>query len=319
MGLYEWIHDPAAEIRASDLLPDDQPPKPWPPVRRWRFNAGLRALVFFGVFVAVTLVAGVVMGAVVGAGDGVDGDPGGGVDGLLARVPWTAIMAVELVAAVVAYAVLAWGMEGRRRPVELAWPRAVDALKGAAVGFLAISLAVGVLALLGSYRIEGFNSGYSPWADLFGAGLVAAVAEEIMFRGVMFRLLEGTFGSAWAIVADCLVFGLVHVGNSGGTLLGGIGVAVESLAVPALYLATRSLWWAMGLHFAWNVAQGPIWGSVVSGSGAASSMVTARWTGPEWLTGGAFGIEASVVTMALFGGFGAWLLWRARKQGLFVL
>jgi membrane protease YdiL (CAAX protease family) len=318
--LYAWIYDPVSRPRAADLLPHDQPFKPWPPVRRWRFNAGLRALAFWGLFGGAMLAAGMVVVMAVLAGGGVDllaGSQAAAQD-LVEGMPLIAMVAAELVAAVAAYAVLARGMERRRRPLELAWRRAGGAWRGAALGFAAIGLVVGVLALLGCYRVVGFNAAYSPWADLFTLGLTAGVAEELMFRGAVFRLLEDTFGSAWAIAADCLVFGLIHLGNADATWLGGFGIAVESLVFPGVYMATRSLWWTMGLHFAWNVAQGPVFGSVVSGSGAANSWLVAQWTGPEWLTGGAFGIEASVVSMALLGGFGAWLVWRVHRSGNFV-
>jgi membrane protease YdiL (CAAX protease family) len=318
VSLYRLIRDPAADLRPADLLPADQPLKPWPPLRRWRFNAGLRALVFWGLMLGVVMTAGTVVVITALASGVLDGLDGSATQSDLAEqlvdgVSMNWLMAIELVAAIVAYLVLTAGMEGRGWPMELSWRRIGGALKGMALGIVAISLVVGLLAAAGCYRIEGFNWDYSPWRALFTVGLVAGVAEELMFRGALFRLLEDTFGSLAAIIASSAVFGLIHIGNPDGTLLGGVGIAIEALIFPAIYMATRSLWWLMGLHFAWNVAQGPIWGSVVSGTGQVESWVVAEWSGPEWLTGGAFGIEASVVAMAVLGVFSLWLL--ARVHG----
>ena len=71
----------------------------------------------------------------------------------------------------------------------------------------------------------------------------------------------------------------------------------------------------MGIHFAGNVTQAGIFGSAVSGNGTESGILRSTITGPDWLTGGAFGIEASIVTIALGLVVGVLLLWRAYKRG----
>ncbi|MHB1009468.1 MAG: hypothetical protein ACYC1E_09615 [Propionibacteriaceae bacterium] len=94
-------------------------------------------------------------------------------------------------------------------------------------------------------------------------------------------------------------------------------VALEAgLLFAALYAVTRSLWWTIGLHFAWNMVQGSVYG--VSGSGSASGWLRTQVTGPAWLTGGSFGIEASVLTVVLLTAVGVWLLVVIRRRSLAV-
>ncbi|MDR2379787.1 MAG: CPBP family intramembrane metalloprotease [Bifidobacteriaceae bacterium] len=323
MSLYNWIYDPVSRLRPGDLLGVDQPYKPWPPRYRWRFNAGLRALVFWGTLFAIMVAGSLIFVLAALAGGALAGaqgasDPNEALAPVMDEISYSGLALTELLGAIVAYVVMTCAMEKRGWPVELGWRRLAGLAQGALVGFIAMSLIIGLLALAGSYRIIGFNGSYSPWNDLLMVGVTAGVAEELMFRGAMFRLLEDTFGSWVAIIGSCLVFGLIHVANPDGTLVGGMGIAIESLVFPALYMATRSLWWVIGLHFAWNMTQGPIWGSVVSGMGEPSSMLVTSWSGPEWLTGGLFGIEGSVVTMVVLGAFGVWLLGRVHRSGNFV-
>jgi hypothetical protein len=87
--------------------------------------------------------------------------------------------------------------------------------------------------------------------------------------------------------------------------------------LAAAYLLTGRLWLSMGIHFAWNLTQGSIFDAAVSGQ-SATGLLRSTLQGPELLTGGAFGAEASVVAMAVCGLFGAYLVWRAWRAGKFV-
>lgn len=294
--------DHPARPRGLDLLTDDHPLRPFPPLHRWRFAAWLRLLVF----VVVALVAMVGIGL-----------------GLLAAIPaprwaaWWMDPVAELAAAIVAFVVLL--LLERRRPVELAPRRLAGLAGGLALGAVLLSAVIGVLFVLGSYRIVGANPGYDVWPALLSAGITAAVAEEIAFRAVLFRLFEEVVGTWGALGVSALLFGAAHLSNPDATLWGAIAIALEAgVLFAALYAVTRSLWWTIGLHFSWNMMQGPVFGSVVSGSGAASGWFQAQFTGPEWLTGGEFGIEASVVSVALLTLVGAALMHVIFRQSLAV-
>jgi membrane protease YdiL (CAAX protease family) len=86
----------------------------------------------------------------------------------------------------------------------------------------------------------------------------------------------------------------------------------------AAYVLTRRLWLPIGIHAAWNFTQGGIFSVAVSG-GKTTGLLEATLTGPEWLTGGAFGAEASVVAMVLCTALGVWLLVLAARHGRFIV
>jgi membrane protease YdiL (CAAX protease family) len=187
------------------------------------------------------------------------------------------------------------------------------------VGILAaavlMSVVVALVALLGGYRIAGWGEMRS-WAELLLlAGVQAAVVEEVVFRGVIFRFLEDFAGSWLAMAATSALFGLAHLGNANATAFSALAIAVEAgVLLSAAYMYTRSLWLPIGLHFGWNVTEGFIWDVPVSG-GQVDGVVDAHAQGPALISGGAFGVEASVVALVVAGGVGAWLAWRAAKAG----
>ncbi len=282
-----------ARPRVIDHLTADHPLRPFPPVHRWRFAVWLRFLVF----VSVALGGGFVVGGTLIVG----------LSSSSGRTPFWVFSVTELVATIVAFFALLW-LEARR-PVELA-PRRIAGLAGGLVlGAVLLMAVIGVLFALGSYRIVGTNPGYDVWPALLSAGITAAIAEEILFRAVLFRLFEEVLGTWGALAASAIIFGMAHLSNPDATLWGAIAIALEAgVLFAALYAVTRSLWWTIGLHFSWNMLQGPVFGSAVSGSGVATGWFQAQFSGPDWLTGGEFGIEASVVSVALLTLVGAGLM-----------
>lgn len=311
--LTERVLGAPTPLRALDLLPPDQPLKPFPPVRRWRYNAGVRALVFAVVFVLVTLLLALATGAALALAVG---DPQRS-NALLQRYA----MVLAIPASLVAYGVLGRWWEGRRPVHELALRRAPAGLAvGLGLGAVFMLGSVGLLALLGAYRVHGFDPTYDPWPALISAGFVAGIVEEILFRGILYRLLEDTFGTWAAVGLSGLAFGVAHITNPHATWQGALGIALEAgLLFAALYAFTRSLWVVIGVHFAWNVVQGPVLGIVVSGSSSqGSGFIRSTLTGPEWLSGGGFGAEASLVTIAALTAVAIWLLVEIHRRGLVV-
>jgi membrane protease YdiL (CAAX protease family) len=188
----------------------------------------------------------------------------------------------------------------RRALVELA-PRSLlpQGLLGALGGLLLFSAVVAVLWLAGSYHVSAIQP-HAPWLGaLLVVGLGAGIGEEIVFRGVLFRIVEEGLGTWWALGISALLFGAIHLANPGATLWSSVAIAIEAgLLFGMVYHMTRSLAACMGLHAAWNFAQGTIFGIPVSGTPAGGWLVSTR-SGPDWLSGGAFGAEASVVALAL--------------------
>ncbi len=220
-------------------------------------------------------------------------------------------------AAAAGYALLVRWLE-RRPVVELARPAALPGLRrGALIGSALFTVTIGVIGLFGGYRVSGFGSVFGSLAIL---GTMAAVAtvEELLFRGVVFRLVEEFVGTHGALVASGLLFGLLHLVNPGATLWGALAIAVEAgLMLGAVYAATRSLWPVIGIHLGWNFAEAGIFGATVSGADhGPAGLLTATLPGPAALTGGSFGPEASVLAIVVCAVPTVLFLRTARRRGL---
>lgn len=169
---------------------------------------------------------------------------------------------------------------------------------GLGLGALMFSLVVLELTLGGHYHVTGVH-----WSwDLAIAVLLAAagaVLEEALFRGVVFRLIEEWAGSWIALAFSAILFGAAHAFNPGATWISTVAIALEAgVLLGAAFVVTKNLWFPIGLHFAWNYFEGPVYGTQVSGHAFSASLLTAHIAGPPWLTGGAFGPEAGVPAIA---------------------
>lgn len=186
---------------------------------------------------------------------------------------------------------------------------------GLLVGFALFSLVVGVATAAGSYAITGCCSTKELPIILLDAGIMAAVTEEFFFRGVLFRWIEEFAGSWAALLVTALLIGLAHRANPNATRFSSFAIAVEAgIFLGGAYMLTRSLWLPMGLHAAWNFAEGYIFDVPVSGQ-PEQGLVTARLSGPVLLSGGSFGLEASVIAVIIAGAAGAWFVGLAVKRG----
>lgn len=182
-------------------------------------------------------------------------------------------------------------------------------------GALLFSAVVGVAAALGVYRITGEGDASRFVLQLITAGLMPGFMEELAVRGIVFRWLEEFAGSWAALVITSALFGLMHIFNPNATWFSSFAIAVEAgVLLGGAYMLTRSLWLPMGLHAAWNVSQGAVFDIPVSGN-PASGLVEAKLTGPALLSGGGFGLEASVIALAIATAAGVWFVWRAVDRG----
>ena len=172
-----------------------------------------------------------------------------------------------------------------------------------------------ILMVMGSYRIDGLN----PASYLLPAiplALSSGVFEELLFRGVLFRIVEEWLGSWVSLVVSSLVFGLVHLMNPNATLLGAIFISAEAgILLAAAYMLTRRLWMSMGFHAAWNYTQEGVFSGIVSGNDANPGLIKPVIDGPELLTGGDFGIESSLIAFLVCTTTGVVLLIMAVRRG----
>lgn len=224
------------------------------------------------------------------------------------RVPPIYRDVARVVATIIAYAAYAGAVRygERRTPSEIA-PRPLlrELSIGIGVGFGMFTLVFTILRLLGVYTLAA--GVWSDWTSDIVEVLRTGFAEELMLRLIVFRLLMRAFGLWPALALSAALFGALHLANPNATAIAAMAIAIEAgLMLAAFYLLNGRIWIAVGVHVAWNFAQGSIFGARVSGMADAGSLfVSAPVAGsPDWLSGGAFGPEASlpavIVGLAIF-------------------
>ncbi|MER7581840.1 type II CAAX endopeptidase family protein [Kitasatospora sp. NPDC097691] len=216
--------------------------------------------------------------------------------------PWLSLLVGGLTV-VLSVFVYRWvvGRTERRPVTELAREGAPGSLlRGLVIGVAMFGAVIANICFLGGYKVHGFGSPTGA-IGLVGFMAGAAVTEELMFRGLLFRLVERGLGTYIALALSGTAFGAAHLLNKDATLLGGVAIAIEAGGMlAAAYAATRSLWLPIGLHFGWNYAESGIFGTEVSGNGDTHGLLDASMSGAKLITGGEFGPEASVYA-TLFG------------------
>ena len=254
----------------------------------------------------VVLVAAFVLALVMYAGAQMAGDVSS-IDG----VKWIIAMAVSAVMIVLYAVFVQWFEKHPARDI----PRAKlvgDTAKGLAIGAGFMAAVVLVMMAFGLYRITGAGTD-RPLAIIsaFFLFLYVGVGEEILFRGVLFRWIDEKWGFVAALTVSALLFGAMHYGQPGATWWSSLAIAIEAgLLLGAAYKYSGTLWLPIGIHWAWNFVQGNVFGFQVSGGDAGKSLLQATVNGPDCLTGGAFGAEASIITVILGLGLSVWYLWR---------
>jgi len=206
----------------------------------------------------------------------------------------------------------------RRALIELSVPgRGRELFAGVALGLGAFAASIAILALVGAYRAVGLGAVLPVVLALLSA-IAAGTIEEIVFRGVVFRLLEEWRGTWTALALSSILFGGIHLLNPHATILGAIGVVFEGgIVLAGAYVLTRRLWLPIGIHAGWNFAEGGIFGVPTSGA-PSTGVVRGEIVGPEWLSGGIFGPEASIVAVVVCIMLGTVLLARASRRGRFI-
>lgn len=198
-----------------------------------------------------------------------------------------------------AYAVLVRLIE-RRAASELDARRGLPTfLAGLVVGSCLLGTVYAVLWGLGMARFDG-GAGFDGLAVAIVYNLATAMGEELLFRAVIFRIAEEVAGTTAAIVISAAIFGIVHAANPGATVFGVGALTLEFGVMLALaYVLTRNIWLAVGIHTAWNFTQGYVFGVEVSGVSQPYSILKTSVSGPDLLTGGSFGPEASIVALGV--------------------
>ena len=191
-------------------------------------------------------------------------------------------------------------------------PRELGA--GLLTGLCLFSLMTAIVALLGGFEVQGLRGWGAIW-PMAAMAVTSGTFEEMLFRGVLFRHIETMLGSWAALGITSVLFGAAHLSNPGSSIFAAVAIALEAgVLLGAAYMVTRRLWLAIGIHAGWNFTQGWIFSIPVSGGEAPIGLLVTRRLGPDWLTGGEFGLEASVVAMAVATTAGVMLLARVVRN-----
>ncbi|MEO7735012.1 MAG: CPBP family intramembrane glutamic endopeptidase [Kofleriaceae bacterium] len=185
----------------------------------------------------------------------------------------------------------------RRRVVELATDGlAGDLGTGFALGLGLCTTTVLVLLIAQVARIE-LDAGLAAVVPALLFAFGAALAEEILFRGVMFRIIEERLGSWIALAISAAIFGTLHLLNEHASAVTAIAIALEAgVLLGASYMFARRLWLPIAIHAGWNFGQLGIFGVPGSGPGGHGFWAV-HLTGPSILTGGDYGPDGSIVAV----------------------
>lgn len=228
-----------------------------------------------------------------------------------ARTGWPMLLAA--LACVAGYRLYVKYVE-RRAVTELSLAGAGRELQqGLGAGALLVVATSVVLLAAGAFLVTGT----AHWSVLFKPlpeQVMVAFFEELLFRAVLFRLLEKSWGTTTGLVVSTLLFAVAHVPNESFSVLGALLTVVAGVTLAGAYLVTRRLWLPIGLHFAWNYLFDAVFAIPVSGH-PARGWLQVTTSGPEWLSGGAYGVEGSVVTGVAWTIAAIALLVIARQRG----
>ena len=205
--------------------------------------------------------------------------------------------------------------ELRLKPVQL--------MLGGAGGAALVALPIALLFALGAYEmvlLRGVSPSLLGVAALIG---IAATLEELVYRCLLFRLLERAWGTSVALVVQAVVFALGHLenveqGRTGDVVAMLVSVTLLGLLWAGVFVLARNLWVVAANHAAWNFT---ILLSGVPLSGIEDwrtlAPLESRYAGPDWLTGGMFGPESSLLVIVSTTVAVVLLLRAARRRGAF--
>ena len=182
------------------------------------------------------------------------------------------------------------------------------------VSFSMAGLIFGIMVGTGLIdNIEINKIGVSAFLLLLLPNILIGWWEEIVFRGYLLQNMAEGMGLRTAVLLSCILYGLVHAANPNAGLLSTSIIVLFGFLRIYGYLATKQLWLSIGMHVGWNFFQGPVFGYAASGQNSSLTLFQHTEIGPAWLTGGAFGPEASLITIPVLAlALGAMWAWSQR-------
>jgi len=183
------------------------------------------------------------------------------------------------------------------------------------IGFGIISLLFLILYLTGHYKVVKVNNLSRVISPLM-LFIVMGVIEEVIFRGIIFRIVENVWGTIRALIVSSFLFSIIHFTNTGFSFISGLAIFLHlGLLTGILFSLTKNIWYPIFLHIGWNFAF-VIYGVTLSGGNDFDTFLVGQLTGSKAVIGGAFGPEDSVITILLGLFVFSFLYYKKIRQGL---
>lgn len=171
----------------------------------------------------------------------------------------------------------------------------VELFLGILLGFGTLSLVILTLYLFGYYQITEFT-GYNYFLSPLSFLIIAVLLEEVLFRTILYRVIENWKGTLIALVVISFAFEIPHIFNNNVSFLSVILGLLFGFAHGIMFTYTKRIWLPFAFHLAWNFAQ-PFYGSNLSGLDTVGYIFKAKFNGPLILTGSVYGIEDSILSI----------------------
>lgn len=223
----------------------------------------------------------------------------------------------------VALLLFIWVKWVEKRPISSLGFFKEDWLKELGLGFLVglvqFSLTLLLVYLLGGVTLKSIDFSLSTMLYVLSTipfWLLQGGTEEMLTRGWLLPILTKRINLAIAIGVSSSLFGLMHLTNDHVTVLSIVNIVLFGIAMALYMLKRDNLWSVIGLHGAWNFIQGNVYGIAVSGTSVGSSLFhfVNKADSPEWISGGGFGTEGSLMTSIVEILFIAYLWYSLKKE-----
>lgn len=176
----------------------------------------------------------------------------------------------------------------------------LEIVKGWMIGMLLLSISLLISYLLGGLNLITVDFSVQTILKvliIIPFWFVQGASEELLIRGWLLPLINKRTNLIFALALTSSLFGLLHLGNEHVTFLSILSITLSGLLMALYMLKTDNIWGAAGIHGAWNFTQGNIFGVAVSGTDAGASLFTfaVKPDSAQWISGGMFGTEGSLV------------------------
>ncbi|HEO1172102.1 TPA: CPBP family intramembrane metalloprotease [Streptococcus agalactiae] len=192
-------------------------------------------------------------------------------------------------------------------------------IKGWSIGFILFSISVITAYILGGLDFHSYDVSKATIfyvVTLLPFWLIQSGTEELLTRGWLLPLINHRFHLAVAIGVSSTLFGILHLVNAHVTFLSIVSIICSGVLMSLYMIKSGNIWSVAALHGAWNFSQGNLYGIAVSGQKAGASLLhfTVKENAPDWISGGAFGIEGSLISIFVLLAAIIYVLWLIKTE-----